>query len=158
MTTGIELIAAERKRQVEDEGWSSEHDDEHHDGELARAAACYADYAKNAGSRRAALRYAEAGRSPGTWPWLPVWWKPTTRLRMLVKAGALIAAEIDRPSRADPGRLVPPRGPKPDNIEGLNSLEIRVIPITYLLVSLALFLVFLVALHQFEESQEGAVT
>ncbi|MGB7861282.1 MAG: sugar transferase [Acidimicrobiia bacterium] len=48
-----------------------------------------------------------------------------------------------------------PRGPKPDNIEGLNALEIRVIPITYLLVSLVLFLVFLVAIHQSEESQEA---
>lgn len=48
-----------------------------------------------------------------------------------------------------------PRGPKPDNIEGLNALEIRVIPITYLLVSLVLFLVFLVAIHQYEESQEA---
>jgi hypothetical protein len=47
-----------------------------------------------------------------------------------------------------------PRGPKPDNIEGLNALEIRVIPITYLAVSLVLFLAFLVALKQFEESQE----
>lgn len=51
-----------------------------------------------------------------------------------------------------------PRGPKPDNIEGLNALEIRVIPITYLLVSLVLFLVFLVALSQYEESQEGVAT
>lgn len=50
-----------------------------------------------------------------------------------------------------------PRGPKPDNIEGLNAFEIRVIPITYLLVSLVLFLVFLVALHQYEEAQEGEV-
>ncbi len=47
-----------------------------------------------------------------------------------------------------------PRGPKPDNIEGLNALEIRIIPITYLLVSLVLFLVFLTALHQYEEAQE----
>ncbi len=47
-----------------------------------------------------------------------------------------------------------PRGPKPDNIEGLSPLEIRIIPITYLLVSLVLFLVFLVALHQYEELQE----
>jgi hypothetical protein len=47
-----------------------------------------------------------------------------------------------------------PRGPKPDNIEGLNSVEIRIIPITFLLVSLVLFLVFLVALHQYEELQE----
>ena len=48
-----------------------------------------------------------------------------------------------------------PRGPKPDNIEGLNAFEIRVIPLTYLLVSLVLFLVFLVALHQYESSQES---
>lgn len=48
-----------------------------------------------------------------------------------------------------------PRGPKPDNIEGLNAFEIRVIPITYMLVSLVLFLVFLVALHQFEETKEA---
>ena len=51
-----------------------------------------------------------------------------------------------------------PRGPKPDNIEGLNALEIRIIPITYLLVSTVLFLVFLVALNQYEEAQEGAAT
>jgi hypothetical protein len=48
-----------------------------------------------------------------------------------------------------------PRGPKPDNIEGLNAIEIRVIPITYLAVTLVLFLVFLVALHQYEEAREG---
>lgn len=50
-----------------------------------------------------------------------------------------------------------PRGPKPDNIEGLNAFEIRVIPITFFLVSLVLFLVFLVALHQYEEAQEAEV-
>jgi hypothetical protein len=48
-----------------------------------------------------------------------------------------------------------PRGPKPDNIEGLNAFEIRVIPITYLLVSLVLFVVFLVALHQYEETERA---
>jgi hypothetical protein len=48
-----------------------------------------------------------------------------------------------------------PRGPKPDNIEGLNAFEIRVIPITFLMVSLVLFLVFLVALHQYEETKEA---
>ncbi len=51
-----------------------------------------------------------------------------------------------------------PRGPKPDNIEGLNALEIRIIPITYLLVSVVLFLVFLTALHQYEETKEGEST
>jgi len=47
-----------------------------------------------------------------------------------------------------------PRGPKPDDIEGLNAFEIRIIPITYFLVSLVLFLAFLVALNQYEELQE----
>lgn len=47
-----------------------------------------------------------------------------------------------------------PRGPKPDDIEGLDSLEIRIIPITYTLVCLVIFLAFLVALHQYEEMQE----
>jgi hypothetical protein len=49
-----------------------------------------------------------------------------------------------------------PRGPKPDDIEGLNAFEIRVIPITYLLVSVVVFLAFLVALNQYEELQEKA--
>lgn len=48
-----------------------------------------------------------------------------------------------------------PRGPKPENIEGLNAFEIRVIPITYLLVSAVLFLVFVVALNQYEETKEA---
>lgn len=48
-----------------------------------------------------------------------------------------------------------PRGPIPESIEGLNAFEIRIIPITYLMVSLVLFLVFLVALHQYEETKEA---
>lgn len=49
-----------------------------------------------------------------------------------------------------------PRGPRPADIEGLNAFEVRIIPITYLVVSLALFAGFLVALKQYEELQEGA--
>lgn len=48
-----------------------------------------------------------------------------------------------------------PRGPAPENIEGLNAFEIRIIPTTYFVVSLVLFLVFLVALHQYEETKEA---
>lgn len=48
-----------------------------------------------------------------------------------------------------------PRGPKPEDIEGLNAFEIRVIPITYTLVSAVVFVAFLVALHQYEEAQEA---
>ena len=49
-----------------------------------------------------------------------------------------------------------PRGPRPADIEGLNAFEIRIIPMTYLVVSLAIFIGFLVALKQYEDLQEGA--
>jgi hypothetical protein len=49
-----------------------------------------------------------------------------------------------------------PRGPRPADIEGLNAFEIRIIPIAYLVVSLAIFIGFLVALKQHEDLQEGA--
>ena len=49
-----------------------------------------------------------------------------------------------------------PRGPRPADIEGLNAFEIRIIPLTYLVVSAAIFIGFLVALKQYEELQESA--
>lgn len=77
---GLQAIGAERARQIAVEGWTPEHDIENADGQLARAAACYA-----------------LGRCPpGLWPWGEQWWKPTTPERNLEKAGALIAAELDR--------------------------------------------------------------
>lgn len=88
MKTGIELIAEERRRQIEVEGWTVEYDKkEHVIGELALAASCYAIIPE--------LRPAELPPSP--WPWIGAW-KPTPndRIRELQKAGALIAAEIDR--------------------------------------------------------------
>jgi hypothetical protein len=85
--TGAALISAERARQHTEEGYADEHDAEHAD-ELAWAAWCYLD-------RVAAGEVA--GPSPAMWPWGEDAWKPgPTALRMLVKAGALIAAEIDR--------------------------------------------------------------
>lgn len=52
--------------------------------------------------------------------------------------------------------LYAPRGPRPANIEGLNAFEIRIIPLTFMAVSAILFVMFLVALQQYEESQEKA--
>jgi hypothetical protein len=49
-----------------------------------------------------------------------------------------------------------PRGPRPQNIEGLNAFEIRIIPLAFMFVSLILFVMFLVAMNQYEESQERA--
>jgi len=81
---GVELIATERTRQIEREGWTPEHDAEHVDGELVSAAISYAIHPSR-------------NSPPITWPWDDEWWKPSpSRVRDLVKAGALIAAEIDR--------------------------------------------------------------
>jgi len=95
MKTGIELIAEERQRQIEVEGWTKEHDAEHKNDELAKAAICYID---------PNVYYHQVNRTVSFripnefWPeqWDIRWFKPTNRIRDLVKAGALIAAEIDR--------------------------------------------------------------
>jgi hypothetical protein len=86
---GADLIAAERQRQVEAEGWTEEHDREHDRGELVRAAIAYAWFA---------LGHEDAARA--CWPFdggfKPVRTGNLDATRSLVKAGALIAAEIDR--------------------------------------------------------------
>jgi hypothetical protein len=91
MSKALEDIAAERGRQIESEGWTFTHDDEHDGGEMAYAAACYAAGPSAFGSTPilAAL-----------WPWDARWWKPGSDRRNLVKAGALIVAEIERMDRA----------------------------------------------------------
>lgn len=96
--TGTELIAAERQRQIEVEGWTQEHDDEHEAGQLAAAARCYT---KTAQLQVCRLASRKPGRPEFTWPWDDDAWKPSDDpIRNLVKAGALIAAEIDRLQRA----------------------------------------------------------
>ena len=98
MRSGVQHIAAERKRQREEEGWSASHDDGHRHGQIASAAAAYA----LPPSRR---NQEILGRTLWRilWPW-PGWWKPGNRIRELTKAGALCAAEIDRLQRL-PQRL-----------------------------------------------------
>jgi len=85
--TGVELIAAERQRQMDHEGWSPYHDDTHTRGQLARAAARYA------------IQHTNVSVTTIRWPWAWAWWKPKDPIRNLVRAGALIAAEIDRIQR-----------------------------------------------------------
>lgn len=100
--TGIDRIAAERQRQIEVEGWTPEHDQHHVRGDLARAAVVYAMPPEwRAENDIANVLYGRVTRSgvqhEGVWP--KGWnYKPThdDRIRELVKAGALIAAEIDR--------------------------------------------------------------
>lgn len=99
--TGVELIAEERKRQIDVEGWGKGHDACHDQNELALAAICYAFPQNNIqigdedGRVNPLVVMIERIRF---WPWGMKWWKPSpkNRVRELVKAGALIAAEIDR--------------------------------------------------------------
>lgn len=88
-------VVAERLRQVEAEGWSHEHDDKHALGEMALAAATYAVHA-------AFLALPTGGLGPlmdKLWPFGWGWWKPKDARRDLVRAGALILAEIERLDR-----------------------------------------------------------
>lgn len=88
--TVIDEIAAERARQISEEGWTLEHDDEHASGEMALAAAAYAVHFRHSQGR--------------LWPWSQQWWKPGEHRRNLIKAAALIVAEIERLDRAGESR------------------------------------------------------
>ncbi len=92
----IKLISKERTRQIEKEGWTPEHDDEHEGEELAIAAYHYA----MPESHR--ITHCETD-VPMHWPWENKWWKPNPkdRIKELVKAGALIVAEIERLQREE---------------------------------------------------------
>lgn len=94
-------VLAERQRQVTAEGWSSKHDDQYKNTELAFAASCYAFHAAAASwdLEDDGIPY-DSHPVPKQWPWDPSWWKPTDARRDLVKAGALILAEIERIDRA----------------------------------------------------------
>ncbi|OBX35629.1 hypothetical protein A8U91_04703 [Halomonas elongata] len=87
----------ERMRQLSTEGFSRERDDGYTNAELAAAAECYAY-----GSRLQQLEPASGlPRMRIDWPWSDHWWKPSPDPRRnLVKAGALILAEIERLDRA----------------------------------------------------------
>lgn len=88
--TGTELIAAERLRQIGQEGWTADHDDGHTKGELAIAAAELAVYGTDATVDDPHCTETE---------WRLIEKHGRDRLRQLVIAGALIAAEIDRLQR-----------------------------------------------------------
>lgn len=102
--SGIERIAAERSRQIEQEGFTAERDDQYKADELSSAAWCYLGEAQMRNIKTI---------PPAEWPWDDSWWKPSPRgggmitvsdaIRMLEKAGALIAAEIDRLERLGDG-------------------------------------------------------
>jgi hypothetical protein len=79
--TPLDVIAAERRRQIEKEGFSPARDDAYDNGELLAAARCYI---AGDGTR---------------WPWAPSWWKPRDRRSNLIRAGALLQADLERLQR-----------------------------------------------------------
>lgn len=105
--SAIERIEAERRRQIEAEGWTPEHDDAHRDGELFNAGMCYFLHAvgklsyypmfhhEDLSPARAALQKLR----PMAWPWEAQWWKPKGAIRNLERSGALMLAEKDRLER-----------------------------------------------------------
>ncbi len=107
ISKGADLITEERGRQLEQPEWSREEDERHTGGELAYAAICYA--------RPRTLIISDP---PEEWPFDEDDWKPKGAISNLIRAGALIAAEIDRlqtledteaaaaVSREDPGILI----------------------------------------------------
>jgi hypothetical protein len=84
LSAGALAIIAERRRQIEQEGWTAEHDVNHGRGELARAGACY---------------LLMAAKWPGhaePWPWHKDDLKEKEFRKNVVRGGALALAELDR--------------------------------------------------------------
>ena len=90
--TGIELIAAERARQIDVKGFKAPRDAQYTQGQLLLGAIAYIQ------ATGMQLRFGELPKCfvPMAWPWDRSTWRPGDRKRNLAKAGAMIAAEIDR--------------------------------------------------------------
>lgn len=89
--TGIELIDEERWKQISEEGYDEKHDDLHMNGEIRDAAIAYAMVCDD-----------RAGDNAGDiFPWEGSWNPSPDPVKNLVRAGALIAAEIDRIQRIE---------------------------------------------------------
>lgn len=92
-------VGGERDRQIALEGWTPAHDDRYVNGELVRAAICYA-------ARSSDVELVQLEET-SIWPWDAAWWKPTDARRNLVKAAALLLAEIERLDRISDTKDVP---------------------------------------------------
>lgn len=95
-------VLAERQRQVSAEDFDHLHDDHYQNFELPLAATCYALSAEPIMSMdmETGQKSTRIPECPPIWPWSRAWWKPRSRRENLVRAGALILAEIERIDRA----------------------------------------------------------
>lgn len=83
-------VARERDRQIKAEGYSLERDDKYLNQQLPAAAASFVAHARGQHVLATSL-----------WPWAPKSWKPKTERNSLIKAAALLIAEIERRDRLD---------------------------------------------------------
>jgi AcrR family transcriptional regulator len=81
----MHAVIAECFRQVEQEGWTPDHDDKHARGELAAAGAAYLLHAGTSSKT-----------VPHEWPWTGDWWKPKDYRRNLVRGVALAIKEGEK--------------------------------------------------------------
>lgn len=104
----MEAVWHERVRQEHVECFTPGYDDNYVKGEMSRAAASYAINASvyvamlaGGASQDQVDRASAAASVPGTWPWPKAAWKPRDPRRNLVRAAALLIAEIERLDRAE---------------------------------------------------------
>ncbi|WP_228273087.1 hypothetical protein [Acinetobacter radioresistens] len=101
--SAIKDVINERQRQINQEFYSTKNDDEYKQNELLRAAVCYAENVVRRGwvfdSSFGPDVYQEE-EVPDLWPWDLDFWKPKNPRRDLVRAAALIIAEIERIDRS----------------------------------------------------------
>lgn len=116
----IDEIKAERERQISAEGWTLDHDNTHVNKALAMAAGVYVmSYAYS-------LPY-EPTYWMHWWPWDRKWFKPTNPRRDLIKAAALIVAEIERLDRLDEHFTKDGMAPSQPVLVAENSFKARLI-------------------------------
>ena len=97
-TKAMADVLNERAAQSSREGFTTDHDDQHECMELAAAGACYAENAAIHREYDKTEEY-ECISAPPEWPWGGEWWKPKGCRQDLVRAAALIIAEIERIDR-----------------------------------------------------------
>lgn len=91
LTDAARCVIAERTRQISAEGYTPEQDDGYNPGVLALHGGLYACHAYDNLTKK---------RAPEGWQWDEKWWKPKDPRSNLVKAGALVLAEIERMDRS----------------------------------------------------------
>lgn len=106
MQAAQRAVWAERMRQIGDHGFDARHDDAHRFGELALAAASYilTDFGVSVLTSNVVAGLVVQAPGNRLWPWQVHEFKATpSRMRNLVKACALLEAELERELRKSLG-------------------------------------------------------